>query len=499
MLVKSSGIVIAIFTLLLTACAHRPVSDNSIHVTLLHINDVYEITSVSNGQYGGLARLATLRKQLLNRNPNTLTLIGGDFFSPSAMGTAKINGERLAGKQMVSVLNAMGLQYATFGNHEFDLGKDQFYRRMEESKFNWVSSNVFDEQGNRFKDVKQNTVIEFTSNDGQHQFKLALFGLTIDSNKADYVTYLDLFTATKQQLNQLEDKSDFIIAFTHLAINEDETLVKKFPAINLVLGGHEHENYQRWRANQTPILKADANARSAYVVDLYYDPRTGKTRIEPRLVFIDDSFVDDAAVKAVVNQWVKKVFDAFREQGFDPEEIVANVTEDLDGREASVRNQSTNLTRLISQAALQAYKQADVAIYNSGSVRIDDVLPAGKISVYDIIRTLPFGGGIALVNMKGDLLIKVLNQGLANKGSGGYLQSSNTALRKNKWHVKNLLIEPNKQYKVAIADFLLTGKETGLSYLTVENPDISLIDEDKRSDIRQLLIKYMKQHDIQHK
>ena len=68
----------------------------------------------------------------------------------------------------------------------------------------------------------------------------------------------------------------------------------------------------------------------------YFNPQTDKTCIEPRLVFIDDSIADDQEVKVIIDQWVQKVFDAFREQRFDLGEIVTSVPE---GLEASVRNQ----------------------------------------------------------------------------------------------------------------------------------------------------------------
>ena len=47
-------------------------------VTILHFNDVYEITPVEGGRSGGLARVATLRRRLLAENPNTFTLLAGD-------------------------------------------------------------------------------------------------------------------------------------------------------------------------------------------------------------------------------------------------------------------------------------------------------------------------------------------------------------------------------------------------------------------------------------
>lgn len=75
----------------LAACVATPapaVDDDKIHVTILHFNDIYEITPVSGGKEGGIARVATLVKQLKARNPNTITTLGGDLFSPSAIGVA---------------------------------------------------------------------------------------------------------------------------------------------------------------------------------------------------------------------------------------------------------------------------------------------------------------------------------------------------------------------------------------------------------------------------
>src|SRR3954468_14874039 len=110
--------------------------------TILHFNDVYEITPVEAGKAGGLARVARFRAELAAREPALLTTLGGDYVSPSALGTARVNGEALAGKQMVDVLNATGLQWATLGNHEFDVPEAAFNARMAESKFKIVVSNV---------------------------------------------------------------------------------------------------------------------------------------------------------------------------------------------------------------------------------------------------------------------------------------------------------------------------------------------------------------------
>ena len=139
------AVLLAALAALAAGCATgRPGVDGDavVEVTLLQINDVYEITPVEGGRSGGLARVATLRRRLLAENPDTFTLLAGDFVSPSALGTAKVDGETLAGKQMVSVLNALGLDVATFGNHEFDVKEAQLRERLAESKFRWTSANV---------------------------------------------------------------------------------------------------------------------------------------------------------------------------------------------------------------------------------------------------------------------------------------------------------------------------------------------------------------------
>jgi 5'-nucleotidase len=133
-------------------------------------------------------------------------------------------------------------------------------------------------------------------------------------------------------------------------------------------------------------------------------------------------------------------------------------------------------------------------MFNSGSIRIDDVLPPSQITQYDIIRIMPFGGKILLVGMKGSLLEKVLNQGLANKGTGGFLQTANVTFRQNSsdWLINDQPLNPEETYQVAINNFLLTGKETGLDYLTLDHPDVKLITEG--DDIRFALIQQLQNY-----
>ncbi len=476
---------------LLSLSVAHPAYAEIINLNLLQINDIYEITPVSGGKTGGLARLATLRQQLLSENPHTYTILAGDVLSPSALGTAKINGEALAGEQIVDVMNAVGLDYATFGNHEFDLKKEQLFKRLAESNFTWFSSNVLDENDQFLQNVSQSLIFEVTGKEG-NTIKIGLIGVTIPSNPVDYINYLDPIETMRSEVDKIKDQTDIIIAVTHLALAQDQYLAEHIPEIDLILGGHEHENIQQWRGSDfTPIFKADANARTAYIHQLSYDTDTEKLDINSHLQPITDQIPEDTQVATLVNEWLEKGFNAFRSNGFEPEEVVTTISESLDGLEVSVRNHNTSLTDAIAQGMLEATEGAEIAIFNSGSVRIDDVLPPGIITQYDVIRIMPFGGQVLLVEMKGSLLEKILNQSLANKGTGGFLQTSNISLnlQTNQWLIKNQPLNLEENYQVAINDFLLTGKEIGLDYLTLEHPEVQLISQGE--DIRFTFINYL--------
>ena len=185
-----------------------------------------------------------------------------------------------------------------------------------------------------------------------------------------------------------------------------------------------------------------------------------------RLQIIDSSVKSLPTVEALVKKWTDAAFDAFRKDGFSPEKSVVTLTEPLDGREAVVRNREGKLTQIIANA-MQHAAAADLGIFNGGSVRIDDVLQAGPVTEYDVIRVLPFGGKVLKVSMDGALITRVLDTGLGNQGTGGYLHSSDGMKRDSTgWSLNGVRIDPAKVYTVGISDFLMTGGETNLAYLT---------------------------------
>ncbi|CAG0971466.1 hypothetical protein ARNL5_01718, partial [Anaerolineae bacterium] len=360
-------------------------------------------------------------KQLKAENPNTYSVLAGDLLSPSALGTAKLNNEPLAGKQMIDVFNYLHWDYATFGNHEFDIGKKALLERLAESKTEFFSSNVFDAETHKPLANSKETVI-LTING----IKVGFIGITLPELSPPFVTISDPFIATQQAIAKLKPQVDMIVLVTHQNYEDDIKFAEKLQGIDLIIGGHEHENMYLFRGeNLVPITKADANAKSAFIHRISIDKETGKKTIKSELVFLNETLPLDKEANVLVQQWQQKAFDLFKKQGFEPEHIVAHTEQALDGLEASVRNKTTTLPDLIAKAFLHAIPEADLSLYNGGSIRIDDTLPAGDITEYDVIKIMPFGGKLVLVEMSGELVEKALNANKTNKGKGSFLHYAN--------------------------------------------------------------------------
>ena len=461
-------------------------SPDAVTFTVLQMNDVYEITPVEGGQAGGLARVAGLRAQLLAQDPNTLTVLAGDYLSPSALGTARVDGERLAGKQMVAVLNALGLDAAALGNHEFDVSEEAFAARMAESDFAVISANALQADGTPFPNVARRAVLPVVVAPGD-TVRVGVASVVLPSTVKDWIHYLDADSTLRAEVARLDAETDVVLALTHQAFADDATAAATIPGIDAVLGGHEHENVRALRGpRMVPVLKADANARTVFVHHVTLDRRTGDVSLESELVFITPDTPEDPATAAVVGEWVEAAYAGFRADGFEPENVVVTTTSPLDGREGTVRTRPADLGILIAEGFRQA-SGAEVAILNGGSIRIDDVISAGPFTEYDAIRVLPFGGEVLSVQMTGATLVRALDQGLANAGTGGYLQTAGLARTADgTWTAGGTPIDPARTYLVGVNDFLVSGRESGLGFLDVSGPDLTEVG--RHGDVRRALI-----------
>jgi 5'-nucleotidase/UDP-sugar diphosphatase len=196
-------------------------------------------------------------------------------------------------------------------------------------------------------------------------------------------------------------------------------------------------------------------------------------------------------------------FDAFRRDGFVPDATVATIPTALDGREQTVRRRSGNLTTLVA-GALKRETGADIGVLNGGTIRIDDMLQPGPVRQYDVIRIVPFGGKVLKVTMDGALLARVLDAGEQNVSIGGYLHLDGAARQESGpemttgvatfpesipgivWVVNGKPLDPAARYSIGVPEFLMTGGESRMGFLTRTNPQVFNVQEFR--DIRLVIM-----------
>lgn len=400
----------------LTAVAHsfqtaraQEKSECPVRVTILQVNDVYQFSPVDLGKNGGLARVLTLRKQLMRESPNTLFLFSGDTISPSIESNTKIEGKALQGRQMIEAWNLIGLDYAAFGNHEFDFGPDVLRQRVSESNFKWLGANVVDKKtGKLFADTPEFVVREFEG------VKLGIFGLLLPdtlktSATGPEVEISDPCTAANRVVPKIRAAgAQVIIALTHLSMTEDKQLAR-CSGVDLIVGGHEHSLLESM-AGHTPIFKMTSDARELGQIDLNISRTTGKLEsIDWKIWPVNEKVAFDPDFEPLITKYgdLLKSLD----------QVIGRTDVKLEMRSAVVRTQETNMADLIADLYRQS-TDADVALVNGGSIRADTVVEAGNVMRRDLLAALPYNNRIVKIEVSGAVLRKALEHGIAAVGPG---------------------------------------------------------------------------------
>lgn len=323
------------FSVWLLACSWPVYAADTVRITLLQVNDVYQATPVDKGTRGGLARVATLKKSIAAASPNTVMIFGGDTLSPSVASSI------FKGRQMIAAWNAVGVDYAVLGNHEFDFGADVLQQRLAESRFPWFAANVVDKSAEKnLKKLQRYAIREF---DG---VKVGFFGLLTPETAAiskpgKGVVFLDPIKTAKRMVAELRAKGvKTIVALTHQSMEEDLKLARAVP-LDVILGGHEHALLQSM-AGRTPIFKMGSDARNLGRIDLNISAKSGKmASVDWAVLPVAQETAEDPATAEVINEFGKQL-----SAELDKEVGRAGVV--LDARQESNRSRETNLGSFIA-------------------------------------------------------------------------------------------------------------------------------------------------------
>lgn len=246
-------------------------------LTILHTNDTHSCIMPLNqnladtmlaGRGGFLRRIAMLKEER-RKDPDLLLFDSGDFSQGSPYYTL------FKGDVEVGLMNEMGIDASTIGNHEFDFGLDNMARLFRKANFPIVCSN-YDFSNTPLEGlVKPYLILK------RKGIRIGVFALDPELNglvdRKNYLTvkYLDPIATARKMATMLkrEKKCDVVILISHLGWEEngmgDQMVISHTRDIDLVLGGHSHTyfNTLRYVKNQDGReVPVDQNGKHAIFV-----------------------------------------------------------------------------------------------------------------------------------------------------------------------------------------------------------------------------------------
>ncbi len=241
---------------------------NDTHSTIMPIN-VQLPDTMKAGRAGALRRIAMLKEER-EKNPDLLLFDSGDFSQGSAYYTM------FKGDVEIGLMNRMGYDAATIGNHEFDFGIEEMARAFRLATFPIVCAN-YDFTGTPVEGlVKPYVIIK------RKGVKIGVFGLSpkmeglVSAKNCVGVKYLDPAKVALETARILkeEKKCDVVICISHLGWNsnrgeDDQYMIRGSRNIDLVLGGHTHTYFKQLEYEKNLDGKAvpvDQNGKHAIFV-----------------------------------------------------------------------------------------------------------------------------------------------------------------------------------------------------------------------------------------
>lgn len=217
-------------------------------LVILHTNDTHSAIMPLNVNLdnkdlagrGGFLRRINMIKEERKQNPDLLLFDSGDFCQGSGYYTL------FKGEVEIGLMNQMGYECTTIGNHEFDFGMENMARIFRMANFPVVCSN-YDCTGTVLEGLVKPYITIKRGDVKIGVFALApkMKGLVFDGN-CEGITYLDPAETAQKYIDILrkKEKCDLVICVSHLgwAVSDypDEKFIKLTEGCDLVLGGHTH-------------------------------------------------------------------------------------------------------------------------------------------------------------------------------------------------------------------------------------------------------------------
>lgn len=463
-------------------------------VTILHTNDFharFEPISKYDGPcsvedntegkcFGGSARLVSAIAEARGRTNNSILVDGGDQFQGTLFYTY------YKGKLAAEMMNKLGYDGMTVGNHEFDDGPEVLAGFMDAVNFPILMSNADVSSEPLLADkLAKSTVIE---RGGE---KIGLIGLTPEdtdelASPGDNITFSDPVAAVQGEVDKLTAEGvNKIIVLSHSSYAVDQKVAAGTTGVDVIVGGHSNtllSNTNERASGPYPTMVGNTAIVQAYAYGKYlgelnvtFDDAGNITEAKGEPILIDAGVTEDEATVARITEMAGPL-EEIRNK------VVSDTAEPIGGDRAVCRAQECTMGNLIADAMLArvADQGISIAFQNSGGIRAS--IDAGQITMGDILTVLPFQNTLSTFQVTGAVLVEALENGVSQveEGAGRFPQvagmsyafdaSAEVGSRISDVMVGDMAIDLAKVYGVVSNNYVRNGGDGYAMFKTAMNP-----------------------------
>ena len=432
---------------------NKPTKDT---LNILAVTDFHGAIESENNRYG-IARMANYIKSIDRKDPQgTVVVSAGDMFQ----GTAISNYNR--GLDVINMMNMIGFDAMTIGNHEFDWYIDTILKYRDgdktngEANFPFLGSNIYQKSTEAIPEyIEPYTVLQ------KGDLTVGIIGYIgygqesdIQAGQVADYQFLHPVEVVKEYVEEMrtEKDVDIVIAVGHDATKTVNQQLAGFTGdyrVDAIVNGHTHypalDKIKDASEREVPVIQAACNGEYVSSLTLEVDLVSNTvTSIEMKNTKMDNKIEEDAEVLSYVTD-LKKITDPL----FN--EVLGVAGKNIDRGNGAIW----------AANSLKEYSGADFAAINLGGIRSSafPIYSGENVTISRIFQIMPFENCLKTVELKGKDVKRVLSAGL--------VYSSNVS--EDNYKINGEIVQDNKTYLVATIDYVYDNPTHIFSKLDGQN------------------------------
>ncbi len=451
-------------------------------LTILHTNDVHSnflpreaawIRENPKPKIGGFKELFFVADSI-KKIKNVLMLDAGDMMTGNPITEYQYKGA--LGGALFEMMNLIGYEIWCPGNHDFDISQDNFVKLTKIAKFPTVSANLVNDEGKHHLNNLPYVILD------KGGIKVGVIGIIsqnlyglVNQNNLVGIRVLSPIETLQKYIDQIDPKTDLIIALTHQGVFDDSVLAANVSGLDVIIGGHSHTRLTKPKVvNNVIIAQAGGNCENLGALEIFVENDKVKS-FNGKLIPL---WYRTERPKNRLTQLVDSMETTIEK---DYSEIIGVLKSDWKrgSGESGIGNFIVDAQRIAAQT--------DIAFMNNHGIRRD--LPAGKITKKDLFEVLPFYNILTTFQLSGEQIKSIVKYYIEEKSpiqfSGIKCQwtKKDGEIKFLKFEIQGKPLEDTRIYTAAASDYFIgeAKRYLGIEINNAIQLNMTVFDEVKKA------------------